>query len=79
MMSYDAIEQRYPRLIGRLMIACSLSRGEALSCIQSRQLGQDCGSEAVNHAGGVWLCLRHAMRVRGLARRRVIRALVAGH
>lgn len=75
-MTYDEILKRYPRLVGRLMIACSLSRGEALSCIQSHQWGVDCGSEAVNHAGGVLLCLRHAVRVRGLARRRVVRALV---
>ncbi len=76
-LSYDTILQRYPRLVERLIIGCCLSRGEAASCIQSRQLGSTCSSDAVNHGGGVLICLRHAIRVRGLARRRVVRALVS--
>lgn len=75
-MNYDRVVQRYPRLVGRLMIACNLSLGEATACIQCRQNRADYGGEAVSHAGGILMCLRHAVRVRGLARREVIRALV---
>ncbi len=74
----ERIKQRYPRLVRCLMIANILSLGEATACICDHQGGSTFSSEAVMNAGGPRLCIRHAVRVRGLARAEVIRALCTG-
>lgn len=74
----EQIKRRYPRLVTRLMIANILSLGEATACIRDHQNSVTFSSEAVMNAGGPRSCIRHAIRVRGLARPEVIRTLLGG-
>ena len=85
-LDYSTLLKRYPKLIERLMVACNLSGNESACCLQAHMvarhapeiLGPGYAGEAVDCAGGVIVCIRRAIRVRGLARRAVVRAMFAG-
>ena len=52
---------RMTRLVSALQRQCNLTKYEARSCIRARRSGLEYSGEAVNHYGGVYICLRDAI------------------
>lgn len=52
---------RMPRLVRALQSQCNLSGQEARSVIRLHRIGQNYGGEAINHYGGVKVCLGDAI------------------
>lgn len=55
---------KMPRLVSALQRQCNLSAYEARSLIRAHRVGLNYSGEAVNHYGGVKICLYDAIKRR---------------
>lgn len=60
--TYQSIQNRWPRLVSAIQWVACLSIGEAAACIRDYLEGREFSGEAVNHFGGTKQVLEAAIR-----------------